>query len=89
MSLSNSSSRELMSASWRLQNGHQSAERTKNTAAPLSPPAYDLEIELRQASGRPLLPALLGWAGFAGGLFVLLWVVLFACSLAVPLPPGS
>lgn len=58
------------------------------TAAPVSPPAYDLEIELRQASGRRLVPALLGWGGFAGGLFALLWVILFAFSLAVPLPPG-
>lgn len=57
--------------------------------APLSPAAYNLEIELQPRSGSGLPRILLGWAAGAAGLFVLLWSILSLMAASVPLPPGS
>ena len=57
-------------------------------AAPLAPPAYEMEIRVRGAGGRRLWPVLLSWLGAGAGVFALLWVVLRLLAAGVPVPPG-
>ena len=59
------------------------------TSVPLSPAAYELEIQLQPRSGSGLPRILLGWVAAATGLFGLLWSILTYMAASVPLPPGS
>jgi type VI secretion system protein ImpK len=69
----------------------RAAGHTRDLAAsvPLSPAAYQLEIQLQPRSGSGLPRIILGWAGAAAGLFGLLWSILTYMAASVQLPPGS
>jgi type VI secretion system protein ImpK len=63
--------------------------RDLRASVPLSPGAYELEIQLQPRSGSGLPRVVLGWVAAAAGLFGLLWSILTYMAASVPLPPGS
>jgi type IV/VI secretion system ImpK/VasF family protein len=59
------------------------------SASPLTPPAYELSIQLRGPAGRRLWPVVLAWAGLVLGIGLTLWIVLQLFAGGVELPPGA
>ena len=59
-----------------------------STTAPISPPAYHVEIELSGGGGRPLWPVMLAWLGGTAVLFAVLWLVLRSFASGVATPEG-
>ncbi len=62
--------------------------RDAATASPLTPPAYDVAIQLRESEGRGLWPTALAWSGLVAITWLALWGVLRWLAGGVPLPPG-